>query len=284
MTHRVTIRDHLAAVMLTAVAMASMAATASAAQPSADRLIGSWTIQGGKTDDGIAVQIRIERIDDRGRATGTYCATRTDASIFGFELRPKGGVKTSLKKGALKFSRGKRKYALSINDDGTMRFEYSRKGKKSPTMTLERNEAPGCLDRFAASGETATHTVAAGEQGEFVGVWEGAAKKLTIGIHVASIGEDGQATALYCWTRKDRSMVAFDAGPEAAVQSVLEGETLRAVRGRNSYELVAKGEDRVRHTYRRDGKNPMRTTLKRTTPSGCLARVRMRDEGTTPAS
>ena len=280
MTHRVAIKGLIAAVMVAAVAMTSMAGTASAAQPGAAPLIGSWTIQGGKTENGIAIRIRIERIDDRGRATGTYCATRTDASFFGFELRPKGGVKTSVKKGVLKFARSKRKYALSMNDDGTMRFEYSRKGKKSPPMTLERSEAPGCLKRFAAADETATHAVAGGEPGTFVGVWEGTAQKIKIGIHVASIGEDGQATALYCWTRKDGSMVAFDAGPEAAVQSVLEEGTLRAVRGRHSYELVAKREDKVRHTYRRDGKNPMRTTLKRATPSGCLARVRMLEQGT----
>ena len=109
---------------------------------------------------------------------------------------------------------------------------------------------------------------------------DGSAKdKMKIGIHVASI-DDGRATALYCWTRKDGSMRAFDAGPEAAVQGVLESETLQAVQGRHSNQLVAKGEDKVRHTYRRDGKNPMRTTLKRTTPSGCLARVRMLDQGT----
>ena len=275
MRHRVTINGFIGA----AVVAASMAGTANAAQPGADQLIGSWTIQGGRTGNGIAIQIRIESIDDRGRATGTYCSTRTDTSIFGFELRPKGGVKTSLKDGVLKFARAQRKYALSMNDDGTMRFDYSRKGKKSPTMTMERSEADGCLKRFASSDETVAPTAAAGEQGGFVGVWEGAAKTIKIGVRIASIGEDGQATALYCWTRKDRSMVAFDAGPDAAVQSVLEGETLRAVRGRHSYELVAKGEDRLRHTYRRDGKNPMRTTLKRTTPSGCLARVRMREQG-----
>ena len=280
MTHRVAVKGLIAATMIAAGAMASMAGTANAAQPSAEALIGSWTIQDGTTEDGIGVQIRIERIDDRGRATGTYCSTRTDTSIFGFELRPKGGVKTSLKNGVLKFSRSKRKYALAMNDDGTMRFDYSRKGKKSPTMTMERSEAGGCLARFAAADETATHTVGEGEQSGFVGVWEGAAKKIKIGVRVSSIGEDGQATALYCWTRKDGSMVAFDAGPEAAVQSVLDGATLRAVRGRHSYELVAKGEDKVRHTYRRDGKNPMRTTLKRTTPSGCLARVRMLEQGT----
>ena len=276
MTNTMTIKGLIAA----AVVAASMAGTANAAQPSADALIGSWTIQGGTTEDGIAVQIRIERIDDRGRATGTYCSTRTDASIFGFELRPKGGVKTSLKGGDLKFARGKQKYAFSVNDDGTMRFDFSRKGKKSAPMTMERSEADGCLSRFAASDETATHTVAAGEQGGFVGVWEGAAKKMKIGVHVTSIGDNGQANGLYCFTRKDRSMVVFDVGPESTMQSALEGETLRAVRGRHSYELVAKGDDRLRYTYRRDGKNPMRTTLKRTTPSGCLARVRMLEQGT----
>ena len=280
MISRVITGGRLAAAMMTAAMMTATTGAANAAQPGPEALIGTWTSQGGNTENGTAIQIRIESIDERGRATGTYCSTRPDTSVFGFELRPKGGVKASLKKGVLKFSRSKRKYALAMNDDGTTRFDFSRKGKKSPTMTMERSEADGCLTRFAASDETATHTVAAGEQGGFVGVWEGAAKKIKIGVHVASIGEDGQATALYCWTRKDRSMVAFDAGPEAAVQSVLEGETLRAVRGRHSYELVAKGEDKVRHTYRRDGKNPMRTTLKRATPSGCLARVRMREQGT----
>ena len=151
-------------------------------------------------------------------------------------------------------------------------------------MTLERNEAPGCLNRFAAADETATHTADAGEQGGFVGVWEGKANKMKIGIHVTSIGENAQANGLYCFTRKDGSMVVFDAGPESTMQSVLEGEVLRAVRGRHSYELVAKGEDRLRYTYRKDGKNAVHTTLKRSTPSGCLARVRMRDERTTPAS
>ena len=265
--------------------MASVATTTSAAQPSADPLIGSWIIQGGKAEIGIAVQIRIERIDDRGRATGTCRAVRRDASIFGFELRPKAGVERSLKKGVLKFSRGKRQYALSMNDDGTMRFAYSRKGKKSPTMTLERNEAHGCLKRFAAADETATHAVAAGGQGDFLGVWEGKAKhKITIGIHVASIGSDGQANALYCWTRTDGSMVAFGAGPGAAAQSVAEDGKLRAVRGKHGYELVTSGEDKVRHTYRKDGNKPAHTTLKRTTPSGCLTRVRMRDQDTAPAS
>ena len=91
MNQRVTINSTIAA----AVVVASMAGTANGAQP--DALIGAWTIQSGTTQDGTAVQIRIERIDDRGRATGTYCATRPDASIFGFELRPKGGVRTSLK-------------------------------------------------------------------------------------------------------------------------------------------------------------------------------------------
>lgn len=169
---------------------------------------------------------------------------------------------------------------MTPTDDGTMRFDYSRKGKKSPTMTLERTEVAGCLARFAAADETATHTVADGEPGAFVGVWEGAAKKLKIGVHVTSIGDNGQANGLYCFTRKDRSIVVFDAGPESTMQSVLEGETLRAVRGRHSYELIAKGDDRLRYTYRKDGKNPVRTTLKRTTPSGCLARVRMLEQGT----
>ena len=280
MTKPRTAAGRLGAAILTAVTMTAMAGTGSATQPGPEALIGTWTIQGGKTENDLAIQIRLESIDERGRATGTYCSTRPDMSIFGFELRPKGGVKTKLKKGVLKFSRSKRKYALSMNDDGTMRFDFSRKGKKSPTMTMERNEADGCLKRFATADETATHTVADAESGEFVGVWEGAAKGIKIGIHVASIGEDGQASALYCWTRKDGSMRAFDAGPEAAVQSVLEEGTVRAVRGRNSYELVAWGEDKVRHTYRWDGKNPMRTTLKRTTPSGCLARVRMFKQGT----
>ena len=275
MTHGKAIKSLIGA----AVVAASMAGTASAAQ-SADQLIGSWTIQGGTTENGIAIQIRIEHIDDRGRATGTYCSTRPDDSIFGFELRPKGGVKASLRKGVLKFARSKRKYELSMNEDDTMRFEFSRKGKKSPTMTMERSEPDGCLKRFAPADETATHTVAAGGQDEFVGGWEGKAKnKIKIGIHVASIDGDGQANALYCWTRKDGSMVMFDAGPGATVQSMVEDGKLRAERGKHSYELVTSGEDKVRHTYRRDGKNPMHTTLKRTAPSGCLARVRMREQG-----
>ena len=285
MTNRVTIKGLIAAAMVAAGAMASLTGAASAAQPIADPLIGSWTIQGGTTEDGIGVQIRIERIDDRGRATGTYCSTRTDASFFGFELRPKGGVKTSLKRGVLKFARGKQKYALAMNDDGTMRFEYSRKGKKWPTMTMERSETAGCLKRFAAADETATHTVGEGEAGEFAGVWEGKAKnKIKIGIHVASIDGDGQANALHCWTRKDGSMVAFDAGPGETAHSVVEDGKLRTVRGKHSYELVTSGEDKVRHTYRKDGKNAVHTTLRRTTPSGCLTRVRMRDQDTAPAS
>lgn len=272
MKHRVTIN------IAAAVVAASMTGTANAAQPSA--LIGAWTIQGGTTEDGIGVQIRIERIDERGRATGTYCATRADASIFGFELRPKGGVKTSLKGDVLKFARGKQKYAFRLNDDGTMRFEHSNKGKKSPTMTMERSDSDGCLARFAAADETASHTVGDGEQGRFVGVWEGTAKKMKIGVHLTSINDNGHASGLYCFTRKDRSMVVFDAGLESTMRSVLEGETLRGVRGRHTYELVANGDDRLRYNYRKDGKSKVRTTLKRTlTPSGCLARVRMREQG-----
>ena len=109
---------------------------------------------------------------------------------------------------------------------------------------------------------------------------EGTAKnKIKIGIHVASIAEDRQATALYCWTCKDGSTVAFDAGPEAAARSVVEDGKLRAERGKHSYELVTSGEEKVRHTYRKSGKNPVHTTLKRTAPRGCLARVRMREHG-----
>ena len=281
MGRRLTTKARLAAAALAACVLATATGTVSAGQEDADRFIGTWTIQEGTTENNLAIQIRVEHIDDRNRATGTYCSTRPDGSIFGFELRPKGGVKTSQRKGALKFARGKRKYALSMNEDGTMRFDYSHKGKKSPPMTMERSDAGGCLERFAPADETASHVMGDGEAHEFVGVWEGKAKnKIKIGIHVASIGEDGQANALYCWTRKDGSIRAFDAGPGAAVQSMLEEGTLRAVRGRNSYELVAKGEDMVRHTYRRDGKNPQHTTLKRTQPSGCLTRIRMREHGT----
>ena len=156
-------------------------------------------IQGGAEEGGPEIQIRIESIDERGRATGTYCSTRPDTSIFGFELRAKGGVKTSLKKGVLKFSRSKRKYALSMNEDGTMQFKFSRKGKKSPPMTMERSEANGCLKRFATAGETARHTVPEGEQSALIGVWEGSGKnKLKIGIHVASIrrGRQGKHPVL----------------------------------------------------------------------------------------
>lgn len=124
------------------------------------------------------------------------------------------------------------------------------------------------------------HAIAEGDGSAFVGVWEGTTKnKLKIGIHIASIGEDGQANALYCWTRKDGSMVAFDTGAGAATQSVLEEGTLREVRGKHSYEVVASGEDEVRHTYRRNGKNPQHTTLKRTAPTGCLTRVRIPEDG-----
>ena len=56
MTHRVTIKSLIGA----AVLAASMTGTASATQPSADLLIGTWTIQGRTTENGIAIQIRIE--------------------------------------------------------------------------------------------------------------------------------------------------------------------------------------------------------------------------------
>ena len=280
MMPRSSTRGLLARAVLTAWMLTITGGVAGAAQPSPDALLGTWALQGGAEEGGPEIQIRIERIDERGRATGTYCSTRPGTSIFGFELRAKGGVKTSLKRGVLKFSRSKRKYALSMNEDGTMQFKFSRKGKKSPPMTMERSEANGCLKRFATAGETARHTVPEGEQSALIGVWEGSGKnKLKIGIHVASISEDGKASTLYCWTRKDGSMVAFDTGAGAATDSVLEEGTLRAVRGKHSYELVATGEDEVRDTYRRDGKKPQHTTLKRTAPTGCLTRVRMREDG-----
>ena len=274
MTLRVTIKGLIAG----AVVVASMAGTASAAQRP-DQLIGSWTIQGGTTEDGTSVQIRIERIDDRGRATGTYCATRPDGSIFGFELRPKGGVKTSLKKGVLKFSRSKRKYALSMNEDGTMLFEYSRKGKKSPTMTLERNEAAGCLERFASVGERVSHEVSEDEETELVGVWAGKTNKrnLKLEIHLAQVGASGQATGLYCWTRKDRSIVAFDVGPGAPTQTAIEDRTLKAPRGNVSYDVRPKGEDRLEFTFRKEGRKQLEAKLKRSEAKGCLTHIRMLD-------
>ena len=77
-----------------------------------------------------------------------------------------------------------------------------------------------------------TYAIAKDAKSELVGVWEGTAKnKIKIGIHIASIGDDGTARALYCWTRKDGSMVAFDTGPGLATKSVLEDGKLRAVRG-----------------------------------------------------
>ena len=263
------------------IAMGALAAMLAAATATAaeEKLIGTWAIQGGTTKDGLEIMVRIESIDERGRATGTYCSTRPNGTLFAFELRPKGAVRTSLKKGVLKFKRSKRKYELSMNEDGTMHYDFWSKGKKDSPRTMERSEVRGCLERFAAAGETATHTVADGAQEGFVGTWEGTAKnKIKIGIHVVSIGEDGQAEALYCWIRKDGSIVAFDAGAGATVKSVLEDGRLLAVRGKHSYALVASGEDKVRHTYRRNGKNPRHTTLKRTTPTGCLTRVRLREE------
>ena len=253
------------------------ALTASTAGAAEDALIGMWTIQGGTTEDGLGIMARIESIDQRGRATGTYCSTRPDGSIFGFELRPKGGVKTSVKNGVLKFGRSKRKYALSMNEDGTMRFDFSRKGKKSPTRTLERSEANGCLARFASVGESISHDVSADDETELVGIWAGKTNKrnLKVEIHLAHVSEDGQATGLYCWTRKDRSIVAFDVGPGAPTQTMIEDGTLKAPRGNVSFDVRPKGDDRLEFTFRKDGRKQLGAKLKRSEAKGCLTHIRM---------
>ena len=138
----------------------------------------------------------------------------------------------------------------------------------------------GCLERFAAAGETATHTVADGEQDGFVGTWGGEGEEQDQDRNPRRVDRrrrpSGGAVLLDTQGRVDDR--AFDAGAGAAVQSGLEDGRLLAVRGKHSYGLVASGEDKVRHTYRRNGKDPRHTTLKRTTPSGCLARVRLREE------
>ena len=186
---------------LLGILAATVMSQAGAAQPKQDDLIGSWMMQ-EQDEHGLSSGIRITSIDERGRATGTYCSTWEDGSIFGFDLRPKGGVKSTVKDGVLNFARSKRKYALSVNEDGTMLFEFSSEGKKSGPRALVRSEPSGCLARFVPAAEHAVHSVAEEDESEFVGVWKGTTKdKLKMEIHVAEVGHDGQATAIHDHSR-----------------------------------------------------------------------------------
>ena len=71
-------------------------------------------------------------------------------------------------------------------------------------------------------------------------------------------------------------MRAFDTGPGAPTQAVLDEGTLKAPRGNVSFDLTPKGMDKVQFTYRKEGQKPRHTGLKRAETNGCLARIRMR--------
>ena len=259
---------------LLGLAMTAWIGTTNGAELDPQMLVGNWTIT-QETDDGPhTFQIRIENVDTKGRATGTYCSIRPDGSFFGFHLRPKGGVRTKVKDGELKFGRSKRKYALSLNDDGTLQYHFKSK-THDLTRTLTRTEEGACLAWFARSGESFAHTVAEADADELVGVWAGKSKRnLKIEVHVASVNETGEATALYCWTRKDRSMVAFRTGPGAPTQTVLEDGTLKAPRGNVSFDVTPQRKDRLQFTFRKGG-NARNTRLKRSEAKGCLTHIRM---------
>ena len=239
-------------------------------------LIGSWAVTVDKEDGSHTTEIRIESIDERGRAIGTYCSLWPDRAFFGFHLRPKGGVKTKIDDDQLKFGRSKRKYAFSLNDDGTLQFDFKSK-KTELTQVLTRTEGGGCLAWFAPSTETVTHTVAEDDTGELVGVWAGKTKKKAkVELHLAGIDENGQATGLYCWTRKDKSMVAFHIGEGGATQTSLADGTLTAPLAREMrYELESRGTDKLRVTYYKEDKKKRETRLKRAEAKGCLTQIRM---------
>ena len=58
-------------------------------------------------------------------------------------------------------------------------------------------------------------------------------------------------------------MRAFDTGPGAPTQTVLDEGTLKAPRGNVSFDLTPKGMDKVQFTYRKEGQKPRHTGLKR---------------------
>ena len=64
---------------LLGVAVTAWTSATIAAELNPDDLVGSWTME-EETEDGLVqtIEIRIESVDKRGRATGTYCAVRTD--------------------------------------------------------------------------------------------------------------------------------------------------------------------------------------------------------------
>ena len=83
-------RGRLARAVLTAWMLTVTGGVAGTAQPSPDALLGTWAIQGGAEEGGPEIQIRIESIDERGRATDLFARTarpartpRSSASSYG---------------------------------------------------------------------------------------------------------------------------------------------------------------------------------------------------------
>ena len=265
--------------VLVSMLIGTLASAPVGAEQPTEGLVGTWVSQDQAHESWKGVEIEIAGIDERGRATGVYCSTREDGSFFGFELHPKGGVKTSMKEGVLTFERHKRRYALAANEDGTMGLGFRSKDKKWPTATFERGTPAGCLTRVAPVGERISHDVSAEDETDLVGIWAGKTSKrnLEVEIHLAHVSKDGQATGLYCWTRKDRSIVAFDVGPRAPTQTVIEDGTLKAPRGDASFEVKPKGVDRLEFTFRKDGRKRLGAKLERSEAKGCLTHIRMLD-------
>ena len=78
----------------------------------------------------------------------------------------------------------------------------------------------------------------------------------------------------YCWTRKDRWMVAFRTGPGAPTQTVLKDGVLKAPRGNVSFDLTPQPRDRLQFTFRK-GSKARNTRLKRSDGTGCLSHIQM---------
>ena len=265
-----TLATALLALALSSGAMATAAATSEAT------LIGSWTVH-HETDQGPRqTSVRIASIDERGRATGTYCWTQPDGAVFAFRLGTKRAVKTSMKDGVLKFKRRKSKYEVALNEDGRMRVDFKGKSTRSHTLTRDDDES-GCLGRLTYSGEKVTHAVAADAETGLVGIWTGkGGNQRKIEIHVAKVNEQGQATAVFCWTNKDRSVGAFQASPEGPTRTTLEDGTLNMPVSANAgIELTPKAEDRLQFRYRENGKTVETKTLKRKAAKGCLTHLHM---------
>ena len=256
--------------------MVAAALSATTVAASEEALIGSWTVHHEREQLPRQTSIRIASIDERGRATGTYCWTRPDGGTFAFRLGTKRAVKTSMQDGVLKFKRWRGKYELSLNEDGTMQLNF--KGRTTRALTFKRDEdESGCLQRVARSGEKVAHAVAEEAETELVGIWTGKGRKQRkIEIHIAKVNDQGQATALFCWTNKDRSVGGIQAHPEGPTRTTLEDGALKMPVGVNAgIELTPKAEDRLRFRYRENGKTVETKTLKRKAAKGCLTHIRM---------